>query len=127
MGSLDDHWRGGESLPRESRIRRRREYLRCYREGRRRHGRLATLVAAASSLSQPRVGVTVSRRVGSSVTRHRVKRRIKEIFRRSSLRSRLGGVDLVFEMKRGAGEVSFQDLSREVSGLLRWASEGMRK
>jgi ribonuclease P protein component len=39
------------------------------------------IVKAASELSWPRIGITVSRRVGNSVCRNRIKRLIREFFR----------------------------------------------
>ena len=64
--------RRDESFPKRERLRRRTEYQRCYREGRRRHGDLMILYAAANELGHPRLGITVSRKVGNSVVRHRV-------------------------------------------------------
>jgi ribonuclease P protein component len=50
-------------------------------------------------LDHPRIGVTTSRKVGNSVVRHRLKRWIKEIYRRWSGRGELAALDLVAHFK----------------------------
>lgn len=116
--------RRGEGLPREGRLRRRAEFLRCYREGRRRGGRFATLFYVPNTLARPRLGVTVSRKVGKkAVVRQRLKRRVREIYRRWDQRSQLPALDLVFNLKPDATRADFRELQREMerqmSGLVR--------
>ena len=67
-----------------------------------------------------RLGVTVSRKVGNAVVRNRVKRRIREWFRRD--RSAIGpGLDLVVIARPSAARMSgaqaFASLSRVVGAL----------
>lgn len=109
----------GERLRRGDRLRKRGEYLRCYRRGRRRHGALVTLYFLAGQAAAPRVGITVSRKVGGAATRYRIKRRLKEIYRRWSERSSLPALDLVLHVKPAASGASFEELRREVQGLMR--------
>ena len=71
-----------ERLPREATVRRAADYQRCYREGRRRHGAYVTLHVLPNTAGTPRLGVTVSRRVGSAAVRNRLKRWARESFRR---------------------------------------------
>jgi len=101
-------------LARDERLRRRAEFLRCYREGRRRGGRLATLFFAPNTLSHPRLGVTASRKVGGAVVRQRLKRRVREIYRRWQQRSRLPALDLVFNLKPTAAQAEFAELRQEL-------------
>lgn len=110
--------RRDESLPKRERIRRRTEYQRCYREGRRRHGESMILYAVDNELGHPRLGITVSRKVGNSVVRHRVKRRLREIYRRWSGRAQLPSMDLMIHVKPTAGRASFQMLESELTRLL---------
>ena len=64
----------GESLLPEERLRRRAEFQRCYRQGRRYHGPLATLhfIEPVGALAHSRLGITVTRKVGGAVVRHRL-------------------------------------------------------
>jgi ribonuclease P protein component len=111
---------GGEALSPEERLRKRAEFLRCYRDGRRRHGALVTLYIAdpEGTGSRPRLGITVSRKVGGAVTRQRIKRRIREIYRRWSGRAQLPPCDLLFHVKPAAGQADFANLQAEIHRLL---------
>ena len=108
----------GERLLSQERLRRRADYLRCYRTGRRRHGALAILYFAPNQLGHPRVGITASRKVGPAVVRQRLKRRIREIYRRWQDRGQLPPVDLVVHLKPGAGAADFPTFQDELLRLL---------
>lgn len=70
----------------------------------------------------PRLGLTVSRRVGNAVVRNRLKRRVREWFRRA--RAELEpGLDLVVIARRGASELSSRETGVELGDLLRRAGE----
>jgi ribonuclease P protein component len=112
----------GQRLLSEEKVRQRADYLHCYRTGRRRHGGLAILYFAPNQLGHPRIGITASRKVGKAVIRHRLKRRIKEIYRRWTDRGKLPPMDMVVHLKPEAGAADFQgvrvELLRLLSGLL---------
>ncbi len=107
----------GERLPPRERLRRRTDYLRCYRTGRRRHGSLALIYFAPNQLGHPRIGITASRKVGKAVERHRLRRRIKEIYRRWQDRSQLPALDLVVHLKPEARRSDFPALRTELLRL----------
>ena len=108
----------GERLLSEERLRRRTDYLRCYRTGRRRHGSFAILYFVPNQLGHPRIGITASRKVGKAVVRHRLKRRIKEVYRRWQDRGSLPALDLVVHLKPEAGKSDFPALRAELLRLL---------
>jgi ribonuclease P protein component len=107
-----------ERLWPEERLRRRAEFLRCYRLGRRRQARLATLYSHANEVGHPRLGITASRKVGSAVIRNRLRRRVRESYRRWEGRGRLGALDLVVHLQPPAARASFAELRSEVLDLL---------
>ena len=107
----------GERLTSAERLRRRTDYLRCYRTGRRRQGSLAIIYFAPNQLGHPRIGITASHKVGKAVARHRLKRRIKEIYRRWQDRSQLPALDLVVHLKPEAGKSDFPALKMELLRL----------
>lgn len=108
----------GQRLLAQERLRRRADYLRCYRTGRRRHGSLAILYFVPNPLGHPRLGITASRKVGKAVVRHRLKRRIKEIYRRWKDRGQLPALDLIIHLKPEAGKADFQAIRSELLRLL---------
>jgi ribonuclease P protein component len=104
----------GECLQPGERLRRRADFLRCYREGRRRQARALALYFIPNGSGQPRIGTTASRKVGGAVERHRLKRWIREIYRRWAGRSRLPAIDIVVHLKPEANELQFQTFREEL-------------
>lgn len=74
-----------EGYPREARIRGGREIRRLFREGRRVRAGPVDVFALRSERGRPRLGVVVPLHGHSAVERNRVRRRLKEIARRSWL------------------------------------------
>lgn len=109
--------RGSQRLLPKERLRRRADYLRCYRTGRRRHGALAILYFVPNQLGHARIGITASRKVGKAVVRHRIKRRIKEIYRGWKDRGKLPALDLIVHLKPEAGPSDFRALRSELLRL----------
>lgn len=102
----------GEGFPRAARIRRRRDFLALGRKGRKRH--TVHFVALAHPVDGPsRLGVTVSRKVGNAVQRNRVKRMVREVFRRDPDRLAVGH-DIIVIAKPGAPTVAVADVAREL-------------
>jgi ribonuclease P protein component len=69
-----------------------------------------------ASEAPARLGVTVSKKVGKAVTRNRVKRLVREAFRRRRA-CFPRGLDVVFVAKRAVGEVTFERVVGEIEKL----------
>jgi ribonuclease P protein component len=98
------------------RLHRSAEFLRLQRKGVRVQTGHFVLYAGdfGDSEERNRLGVTVSRRIGSAVVRNRVKRRVRECFR-LSLREQLpGGVSMVVIALGGAGEMRSPAINAEL-------------
>jgi ribonuclease P protein component len=133
--------RGEEGFPREDRLLRRGEYVRVQQHGRRVHTAhfiwlLLRVRERASPTSerdtQPRarLGITVGRRVGGAVKRNRIKRLVREVFRRNrALFPR--ECDTVLVARPGAESLDYgavvAELTRAQSAIERirrqWAAE----
>lgn len=107
----------GETLSRDDRLRKRTEFEECYSSGVRVSGRhFLVFLLARSGAERPRLGISVSRRVGDAVTRNRVKRRIRELFRRHRPAR---AVELVVNARPSSAAADFQELERDYSDCLR--------
>jgi ribonuclease P protein component len=98
--SRSDGRPSGAGFPRWCRLTTRRQFLAVRARGRRVSSSSFTLVGMRNELDTSRLGLTVSRKVGGSVQRNRVKRMLREVFRynRAALTPHL---DLVVLAKPG--------------------------
>ncbi|GAC1321837.1 MAG: ribonuclease P protein component [Thermoleophilaceae bacterium] len=99
--------RGGAHRGRRQRLSRSAEFERVYREGRSHAGRHLILYSFPRELhaGQPRLGLSVGRKVGGAVERNRVKRVLREAF--WSCQEELPpGHDFVLVARPGAGELA---------------------
>ncbi len=106
---------------------RRADFLSVQRAGRRVHTtwflvsmgkRKTASQGAANEAAPPRLGITVSKKVGKAVVRSRVKRVVREVFRRKK-EDFPRGADIVFIAKHNAPSVTFAGLLEEMQGLCR--------
>ena len=101
--------------PKRARLRVRSEFLLLQTRGRRFAGPLFALLVLPRASGPARIGLTVSRKVGNAVVRNRVRRRLREAFRRRW--PSLPSVDLVCIVRSAAADASWDDLAREVDRL----------
>ena len=88
------------------------EFERAYRQGTSYRGRLLSLHAFPNEIGIPRLGLSVSKKVGNAVTRNAVRRRLKELFHLTIERIP-GSFDLVVSAKPAAAEATFEELNQE--------------
>lgn len=105
----------------EHRIRKRSEFLRVYQQGRKAHGRHATVFCRARDEgpeSPWRLGITATRKMGKAVRRNRQRRRVREWFRTNQgwIPS---GWDFVVNTRASLTDCSFEELNRDLRGILR--------
>jgi ribonuclease P protein component len=72
-----------ERLTPQERIRKKRDFINLYKSGSRYRGRYFSLVYRPNPFGTSRLAVVVSKKVGPAVTRNRVKRRLRDFFRRN--------------------------------------------
>lgn len=104
-------------IPAYVRLKQNRDFGLVYRRGHYCPGRYVVLHTKRTGGDTARLGVTVSKKVKGAVLRNRLKRRLREAFRRLDVPLQ-GGVDLILTAKEQANEAPFAVLSAEISALL---------
>ena len=106
------------SFDKSVRLRKRVDFLSVASYGRKLYIPDFIIVKADSKLSWPRIGITVSRKVGNSVHRNRIKRLIREFFRNN--RELFLSADYNIIARSGAVNLGFDDVCQELAnGLCR--------
>ena len=105
--------------PSRSRLSRSADFDRVFRQGRSHAGRDLVLYVFPRGADEglPRLGLSVSRKVGGAVERNRVKRLLREAFARESIRLP-HGTDAVVIARHGAKEMAFRDGLAGIQGAL---------
>jgi ribonuclease P protein component len=74
--------KGTERFPKTARLRKRAEFLKLSRAGSKVQTANFVVISRSNDKNETRLGITVSGKVGNSVVRNRIKRQIREVFRR---------------------------------------------
>lgn len=90
-------------------LRRQEDFKRTYKKGESRANRLLVLYKVENDLPYNRIGYSISKKVGKSVTRNLIRRRLKEIFRNSGDRVKIG-YDLIIVVRVNAKNATFEEL-----------------
>lgn len=107
-----------QRFPRAHRLRRREEFLRVQRTGRRVHTKHFVLVVLPGPEGLRRLGITVTKKVAKAVGRNRVKRVVREVFRRNR-HLFPEGCDVVVIAKSGAPALGYEDVKAEIARVRR--------
>ena len=91
------------------------QFALVFRDGRGRADDLLVLKALPNGLSETRVGISVSRRVGNAVTRNRVKRRLRESVRQAEIAP---GWDVLIIARTPVGGAGYRQVSEALAKLL---------
>ena len=107
-------------MRRDTRLTTGKEYGEVYSRGRSVANRELALYFLKQDSDVTRAGISISRRIGSAVVRNRIKRLIKEFFRKNEARI-TAGYDLVFIARHAAKGKSFHGVEKAFIDVLRKA------
>lgn len=85
-------------------------------QGRRLHTRHFGITLAPGPAGRPRLGLVVTKRLGKAVRRNRIKRLLREFFRRH--KRQLPPEDLIIMAKKGATALDYEQVQTELSQAL---------
>ena len=108
-------------LSRKHRLKKNTQFNYIYKKGQAKHSRHLSVVFVSSKISEIKVGISVSKKVGKSVVRSKVKRRLSEIVR-LLLPNLKQNTNYIFITKEGIADLSYADLKKEVVYVLKKAS-----
>jgi ribonuclease P protein component len=110
--------RRDERLPKRQRIRKRAEFLRLQRVGRRKSGARFVVITEPRRNGITRLGITTSRQVGGAVVRNRVRRLVREFFRRQKYQI-VPPQDVLVIAKASAATATFAEVVQELAEVLK--------
>jgi ribonuclease P protein component len=98
-----------EGLPKENRLRSKHQFAEVFAQAKKRHGPHLLFLFRENGSGHSRIGLTVSRKVGDAVTRNRIKRLLRESFRR--LKAEMTpSIDLVVIARKGAADLDYDSV-----------------
>ena len=106
-----------EGLSRDERLRTRRDLDRVFRDGDHIYAPNFVIISRRNELGFSRVGAISGKKSGTAVERNRVKRLIREFFRRNKGVIRVPA-DYVIIGRKGARDLRYADVVRELQGVM---------
>src|SRR5690606_38477548 len=107
-----------EGFPAVFRLRKRREFLRVQNGGHKHHTRHFLVFVGPAPGPTVRLGITVTRKVGPAVVRNRIKRLVREAFRRK--RGQFASPhDMVWVAKQSAATVRYDEVVAAMDAMCR--------
>ncbi|MCC5909525.1 MAG: ribonuclease P protein component [Clostridiaceae bacterium] len=101
-----------------NRLRKNEDFRRVYKKGNSMANKLLILYISKNGLDYNRAGFTVSKKVGKSIVRSRVKRLMRESYRLNEEKIKQG-YDLVFVARQGCNESNFSEIESATLHLIR--------
>lgn len=98
-------------------IRKNTEYQAVYKAGHSSATGLLVMYVMENGRDISRLGISISKKVGNSVIRHRFSRKIREIFRLNKYRTKTG-YDIIIVARNPAKEASYKSLEKDYVKLL---------
>lgn len=107
-------------LAKKNRLRKKKEFNFIYKKGTPFFTKNLTVYVFKTKNNFSKVGFSVNNKVGNSVIRHKVKRRLSEIVRGRLLQIKTN--NYIFVARKGCEELDFNELKGQVESLLKKAN-----
>ncbi|MFO7570736.1 MAG: ribonuclease P protein component [Smithellaceae bacterium] len=105
-----------QSFRHADRVTQKSGYRTIYEQGVRRSSRFFTIITCGNTLGRKRLGITVTKKAGNAVKRNRIKRLIREFFRRNRDLFPQGH-DVVVMARKNMPPLTYQDTCKELTKL----------
>ncbi len=105
-------------MKREERLRKDYQFKKVYKRGKSRVADHTVIIFRKNDENYNRLGISISKKVGKSVVRHRLKRLYSEAF--YQLKDAMNkGYDIIIVARKGAAVLKFADVLKELTGLFK--------
>lgn len=94
------------------------DFKKAYDKGKSYGNRNLVLYVRKNKLDYSRLGITISKKTGKAVIRNKIKRQMKEIYRKYSPNIK-EGYDLIFIIRRNVPDISFKELESAFKHILK--------
>ena len=98
-------------------MKRNKTFRYVYRKGKSVPSKMLVMIYNKSKTGMVKVGFSVSKRIGNSVTRNRIKRRLREAFR-PFIPDVKPGYDIIFIARDAVKDAEFDQISAAMEGML---------
>lgn len=107
-------------MKKQNRLKKRKHFNYIYKKGESKNSRFVKVFFIKSKYKPFKVGFSVSKKIGNSVVRNKVKRRMKEIiyFFQTNLNN---NYNYIFMAKEGIENLAFENLKQEIENLIKKA------
>ena len=106
-----------ENFTSQERLKKKKDFLHLYRQGRRYRGKYFTLIYLSNELAFSRVAIVASKKFGNAVQRNKTKRWLRTLFRRNKkLLTRT--YDMIFIPRKEIHEAKWQHLATEYQAAI---------
>lgn len=100
------------------RLRNNMEFKKVYNGGKNYWNRNLVLYVRKNNMENSRVGYSITKKIGNSVVRNKVRRRMKEIHR-LNFNNVKSGYDLIFIPKRNVVDISYKEMESAMLHILK--------
>ena len=104
-------------LPKENRLKKNNQFSYIYKHGQTKHTSILSLSFVKTKFKPFKVGFTVSKKIGKSVVRSKVKRRLREAFKKL-INSVNENYNYIFIARPGIENATFEEISVAIIKLL---------
>ncbi len=107
-------------MEKKLRLKGNKDFRKTYDKGKSFANKYLVIFFVKNGLDNNRIGIAVTKKLGNSVVRNKVRRRVREAYRLNNYKVKQG-YDIVFLSRVGAKEVGYKELESAVLHLLRLA------